>query len=82
MNEGALIQCPQHFFSAFNATKTVHHTGTMICESHSLLADQDDRICQMDEYHPPAKVGVVIILFQFQNTRHYFEFALPEPKSL
>ena len=72
---------PSAPFSAFDATKTVHHTGRMICEGHLLLADQDDIICPLDEYRPPAKVGVVVILFQFQfnNTHHYFEFALSEP---
>lgn len=56
--KGCLVQCPQRFFSAFDATKTVHHIGTMICEGHLVLADEDDRICQMDEYISPTKVSV------------------------
>lgn len=56
--KGCLVQCPQRFFSAFDATKTVHHVGPMICEGHLVLADEDDRICQMDEYISPTKVSV------------------------
>ena len=54
------------FFSAFDETKIVHHTGTMICEGHLQLADKDVRICQMDEYISPTKVGVRI--------KYYFTF--------
>lgn len=56
--KGALVLCPQRLISVFDETKTVHHTGTMICEGHLELADKDVRISQMDEYISPPKVGV------------------------
>ena len=59
--KGALLQCPQRFFSAFDATKTVHHTGTTIFEGHLALADKDEKTCRMDEYISPTKVGVGLI---------------------
>lgn len=54
--KGALLQCPRRFFPAFDAINPVH-TGTLICEAHLTLADKDDRICQMEEYILPIKVG-------------------------
>ena len=35
--KGALVLCPQCLFSVFDETKTVHHTGTMICEGSLLI---------------------------------------------
>lgn len=55
--KGALVQCPQRFFPAFDATNSVH-TGTLICQGHITLADKDERICKMDTYISPTKVGV------------------------
>lgn len=54
--KGALVQCPQRFFPAFDATNSVH-TGTLICQGHITLADKDERICKMDTYISPTKVG-------------------------
>ena len=81
--KGALVLCPQRLFSAFDETKTVHHTGTMICEGHLELADKDVRICQMDEYISPTKVGVRIkYYFTFKTQSVWFGIFLPVTNSI
>ena len=73
-----LVLCPQRLFSVFVETKTVHHTGTMICEGHLELADKDVRISQMDEYVSPTKVGVRIkYYFTFKIQSVWFGIFLP-----